>query len=57
MYLFHLNGEQGHWLHAVLCAAGYNIKWMLRVMVKKGFSFCGGCICGGAWWQASSQTG
>jgi IS5 family transposase len=35
----HLKGEQGDRLHAVLCAAGYNIKWLLRMIVKKGVAF------------------
>ena len=35
----HLKGEQGDRLHAVLCAAGYNIKWLLRMIAKKGVSF------------------
>jgi len=26
-------------LHAVLCAAGYNIRWLLRMMDKKGVAF------------------
>ena len=34
-----LKGEQGNRLHAVLCAAGYNIKWLLRMIAKKGVSF------------------
>ncbi len=32
----HLKGSQGDALHAVLCAAGYNIRWLLRMIVKKG---------------------
>lgn len=32
----HLKGEEGDALHAVLCAAGYNIRWLLRMIVKKG---------------------
>ena len=28
----HLKGEQGDRLHAVLCAAGYNIKWLEPVI-------------------------
>jgi len=32
----HLKGAQGDALHAVLCAAGYNIRWLLRMIVKKG---------------------
>ena len=32
----HLNGSEGDALHAVLCAAGYNIRWLLRLIVKKG---------------------
>jgi IS5 family transposase len=35
----HLKGEQGDSLHAVLCAAGYNIRWLLRMMAKKGVAF------------------
>jgi IS5 family transposase len=34
-----LKGEQGNRLHAVLCAAGYNIKWLLRMIAKKGVPF------------------
>jgi IS5 family transposase len=32
----HLKGSEGDALHAVLCAAGYNIRWLLRRIVKKG---------------------
>ena len=32
----HLKGEIGDRLHAVLCAAGYNIRWLLRMILKKG---------------------
>jgi IS5 family transposase len=35
----HLKGETGDRLHAVLCAAGYNIKWLLRMIAKKGITF------------------
>jgi len=35
----HLKGEHGDQMHAVLCAAGYNIKWLLRKIAKKGMSF------------------
>lgn len=35
----HLKGETGDRLHAVLCAAGYNIKWLLRMIARKGVSF------------------
>jgi IS5 family transposase len=34
----HLKGSRGDSLHAVLCAAGYNIRWLLRMIVKKGIS-------------------
>jgi len=34
-----LKGAQGDSLHAVLCAAGYNIRWLLRMMAKKGVAF------------------
>ncbi len=26
-------------MHAVLCAAGYNIAWLLRMIAKKGIAF------------------
>ena len=35
----HLKGERGDRLHAVLCAAGYNIRWLLRMIVRKGVTF------------------
>jgi len=36
----------GDRLHAVLCAAGYNIKWLLRMIAQKGVAFLGSlCLC------------
>ena len=35
----HLKGMIGDQLHAVLCAAGYNIKWLLRMIARKGVLF------------------
>jgi IS5 family transposase len=35
----HLKGETGDRLHAVLCAAGYNLRWLLRMIAKKGVAF------------------
>jgi IS5 family transposase len=33
----HLKGSgKGDAIHAVLCAAGYNIRWLLRMIGKKG---------------------
>ena len=32
----HLKGSEGDAIHAVLCAAGYNIRWLLRMIRKKG---------------------
>jgi IS5 family transposase len=34
----HLKGQQGDRLHAVLCAAGYNIRWLLRMIARKGIT-------------------
>lgn len=34
----HLRGEIGDRLHAVLCAAGYNIRWLLRAIARKGLT-------------------
>ena len=36
-----MKGEMGDRLHAVLCAAGYNIKWLLRMIAQKGVAFLG----------------
>ena len=32
----HLKGSLGDSLHAVLCAAGFNLRWLLRMIIKKG---------------------
>jgi IS5 family transposase len=32
----HHKGSEGDALHAVLCAKGYNIRWLLRMIVMKG---------------------
>jgi transposase, IS5 family len=37
----HLKGQEGDALHAVLCAAGYNIRWLLRAIVNKGIKALG----------------
>ncbi|APA87157.2 transposase (plasmid) [Paraburkholderia sprentiae WSM5005] len=31
-----LKGQTGGALHAVLCAAGYNLRWLLRAIVRLG---------------------
>jgi transposase, IS5 family len=31
-----LRGETGDALHAVLCAAGLNIRWLMRAILEKG---------------------
>ncbi len=31
-----LKGKAGDALHAVLCAAGYNLRWLLRAIVRFG---------------------
>lgn len=53
----HLKGELGDRLHAVLCAAGFNIKWLLRMIVRKGWPSCGGSICACARSRAYRRTG
>jgi IS5 family transposase len=35
----HLKGAEGDAIHAVLCAAGFNIRWLLRMISKKGIRF------------------
>lgn len=47
-----LKGAMGDCLHAVLCAAGYNIRWLLRMIAKKGIPFLRDlflCLRCGAW--------
>jgi len=41
----HLKGEYCGRLHAVLCAAGYNIKWLLSMIAKKGVPFLRAIFC------------
>lgn len=31
----HLKCTEGDALHALQCAAGYNIRWLLRIIIKK----------------------
>ena len=59
----HLKGERGDRLHAVLCAAGYNIKWLLRMIARKGITFLKRlylrlCTVAGVWpnWHAALGT-
>ena len=33
-----LKGSDGDALHAVLCAAGFNIRWLLRAIVRLGLA-------------------
>jgi len=33
-----LRGEAGDAIHAVLCAAGYNLRWLLRAIVRLGIA-------------------
>ena len=42
-----LQGEQGDALHAVLCATGYNLRWLLRAMLRLGLkgTFCARLYC------------
>jgi IS5 family transposase len=50
----YLKGEQGDRLNAVLYAAGYNLKWLLSLITKKGVTFLRGhylrlCEAAGVW--------
>lgn len=33
-----LKGQTGDAIHAVLCAAGYNLRWLMRAVVRLGLS-------------------
>jgi IS5 family transposase len=35
----HLKGSNGDGMHAVLCAAGFNIRWLLSMIAKKASAF------------------
>ncbi|WP_428291739.1 hypothetical protein [Hydrogenophaga sp.] len=35
----HLKGEQGDRVHAVPCTAGYNVRWLLLMVAKRGINF------------------
>jgi IS5 family transposase len=60
----HLKGETGDRLHAVLCAAGYNIRWLLRIIARKGITFLAVIFCadkkrahwGGLDWRLSCRA-
>ncbi len=39
-----LKGAMGDCLHAVLCAAGYNLRWLLRAIARKGIAFRFCCL-------------
>ena len=45
----HLKGALGDKLHAVLCAAGYNVRWLLRMIAKE--KACGPCCVRFAPWR------
>lgn len=56
----HLKGETGDRLHAVLCAAGYNLRWLLRMIAKKGVTFLSSlflCLRLMAIWKLSLAAG
>jgi IS5 family transposase len=36
-------GSEGHALDAMLSVAGYNIGWLLQMIIKKGLGLC--CDC------------
>lgn len=44
-----LKGSLGDCLHAVLCAAGYNIRWLLRMIAQKGIPFLSAIFCALRW--------
>jgi hypothetical protein len=54
-----LRGQLGDALHVVLCAAGYNLRWLLRAMARRAcpLFFCARfCPAFGQGW-CSSITG
>ncbi|PUE63273.1 hypothetical protein B9Z45_00985 [Limnohabitans sp. 2KL-17] len=49
MNRFHLKGSTGDSLHAVLCSAGFNIRWLLRMIAKKGLGLFYTCCWAVVW--------
>jgi hypothetical protein len=45
----HLTGSKGESLHAVLCASGFNNRWLLRMIAKKASAFFGACHGSAVW--------
>jgi IS5 family transposase len=43
-----LQGATGDAIHAVLCAVGYNLRWLLRAIIAKGIKPLFLCLF--AWW-------
>ncbi len=53
-----LNGPEGDALNAVLCAAGYNLRWLLRAIVRLGLGpFFVRLFRIKCWAQWSAQSG
>jgi transposase, IS5 family len=50
-----LKGEQGDALHAVLCAAGFNIRWLMRAVLRKAQDGPKGLIHALSEWAAYAQ--
>ena len=47
-----LKGAEGDALHAVLCAAGFNIRWLLRAIAKMGLAALFLALTAAALWLA-----
>jgi IS5 family transposase len=49
-----LKGSDGDALHAVLCAAGFNIRWLLRAIVRLGLGPAFLCLLQMVLWPVSA---
>ncbi len=49
-----LAGATGDAIHAVLCAVGYNLRWLLRAIVERGIKPLFLRLC--AWWRQQLTT-
>lgn len=49
-----LPGATGDAIHAVLCAAGYNLRWLLRAIAQRGITPL--FLCLWAWWCQESAA-
>ena len=51
-----LQGATGDALHALCCAVGYNLRWLMRAVVRLGLKGLLSCLLWLAYWARLSAT-